>query len=191
MPASAWIRLPRSLTDRLRGRQQQIPWIVPEAVERLGALLAADWQVFEFGSGVSTVWYATRVDHITSVEDDNEWFTQVRRMLAARGLTNADIHLTLPRLFPDEIARFEDATFDLVVVDGNEVEGTDRMRCLAAARSKVRPGGYLLLDDSDREQYSYADELLAGWLAERFVGVKAVPLTAVETTLYRRPLSFS
>ena len=117
--AAPWTCTSLAVFSPPSGRRQQIPWIVPEAVERLDALLAADWQVFEFGSGVSTVWYATRVDHIISLEDDNESLAQVRRMLAARGLTNADIHLTLPRLFPDEIARFEDATFDLVVVDGN------------------------------------------------------------------------
>ena len=49
----------------------------------------------------------------------------------------------------------------------------------------VKPGGYLLLDDSDR--YVTAADLLPGWPTEHFVGVKPRPLIATSTSLYRRP----
>jgi hypothetical protein len=52
---------------------------------------------------------------------------------------------------------------------------------------KVKPGGLLLLDDSDRPGYAAAYELLAGWKERRFVGVKDEWPEACETTIFRRP----
>lgn len=58
---------------------------------------------------------------------------------------------------------------------------------MRVARSKLRPGGLLLLDDSDRDAYAEAFELLAGWNLKRFSGVKDGWPQAVETTIFRRP----
>jgi hypothetical protein len=52
---------------------------------------------------------------------------------------------------------------------------------------KVRPGGYLLLDDSDRPGYAEAYELLEGWRERRFTGVKDEWPEACETAIFRRP----
>lgn len=185
MPARAWLQLPRSLADRIGDRKDHVPWIVPAATNRLESLISHEWKVLEFGSGSSTVWYASRAGHVTSIEDDERWFEKVNAMLLQRGLTNVDVRLSSLERFLDHLGSFADESLDLVVVDGNDGETMDRMRCLAAVRRKIRPGGYILLDDSDRAEYSGADALLPGWSIERFVGVKPTPLTAVETTLYR------
>jgi hypothetical protein len=50
----------------------------------------------------------------------------------------------------------------------------------------VRPGGYIVLDDSDGAPYRGADQLLKGWAVKRFVGLKHFPLMAIETSIYRR-----
>jgi hypothetical protein len=52
---------------------------------------------------------------------------------------------------------------------------------------KVRPGGYLLLDDSDRPGYAPTYDLLATWRERRFVGIKDEWPEACETTIFRRP----
>jgi hypothetical protein len=57
------------------------------------------------------------------------------------------------------------------------------------AAPKVRPGGLLALDDSDRAAYGDADSILEGWRVHRIVGVKPFPLSATETAIYERPLS--
>jgi hypothetical protein len=62
-----------------------------------------------------------------------------------------------------------------------------RIDVLGSAREKVRPGGYLLLDDSDRPGYAEAYELLAGWRERRFTGVKDGWPEVCETTIFRRP----
>ena len=79
-------------------------------------------------------------------------------------------------------------THDLVVVDFLESPDADRVDAVRAGRSKVRRGGYLLLDDSDRPAYADAFELLDGWRQRRFAGVKDGWPQAVETAIFRRPL---
>ena len=68
------------------------------------------------------------------------------------------------------------------MVDFLESPAADRVEAVRVGRSKVRPGGYLLLDDSDRPAYAGAFELLAGWRRRRFAGVKDGWPQAVETT---------
>lgn len=43
------------------------------------------------------------------------------------------------------------------------IDGRARPSCLAHAWRKVKPGGHLLLDDSEREHYAAAARPLAGW----------------------------
>jgi hypothetical protein len=62
-----------------------------------------------------------------------------------------------------------------------------RIDALRPARELVRPGGLLLLDDSDRPGYAEAYELLAGWRERRFTGVKDEWPEACETAIFRRP----
>ena len=62
-----------------------------------------------------------------------------------------------------------------------------RIDCLDPATHKVRAGGYLLLDDSDRPGYAAAFELLAGWRFHRFVGVKDGWPETCETGIFTRP----
>ena len=89
--------------------------------------------------------------------------------------------------FPREVDSLPDDAFDLVVVDFLEAPSVTRIDCLDPAMHKVRPGGYLLLDDSDRPGYAKAFELLAGWPFRRFVGVKDGWPEACETGIFRRP----
>ncbi len=46
------------------------------------------------------------------------------------------------------IDRFIDKSLDLVIIDGRA-----RLSCITHALKKIRPGGYLMLDDSERERY--------------------------------------
>ena len=62
--------------------------------------------------------------------------------------------------FPREVAALADESFDLVVVDFLEAPAVTRIDALEPALRKVRPGGLLLLDDSDRPGYAKAYELL-------------------------------
>lgn len=109
------------------------------------------------------------------------------------------VELLPARDFPSRIAREPDSSFDLVVVDGNERDesgndlppGLDRTGCVLAAMTKVRPGGVLLLDNSDLPRYRRVDKTLTDWHCVRISGFSSYPLTPWETTFYRKPVNQS
>lgn len=189
MPASAWVRLPNSVRARLGTAEPEGPWMVPAAVERLDELMQPTWSVLEFGSGASTQWYAARAARVVSFEDDPRWHDSVRARLDAAGLDHCELRQIPLQEFPATASQFPPSSFDLVVVDGNEQPGATRTDCAAAARPLIRPGGYLVVDDSDIREYQPLLDMYRGWHLERYVGVKHRPLMAVETSILRRPVA--
>lgn len=190
LPLAAWPGVFRSGLQRLTHRRAEVPWMAPSAVGYLDRVIQPAWTVFEFGSGASTAWYAKRARSIISVEHNPEWFRQVSLRMVDENVKNCRLEfLESPEEFTSAIERFEDDAFDLVIVDGSEAWPGHRLDCLAAAKSKVKPGGLIVLDDSDRATYRAADDVLAAWLVKRFVDVKPMPLAAVETSIFARPLN--
>ena len=179
------------------------PWMAFETKRRLDSLLQSDMCVFEYGSGASTLFFEKRVAKIVSIEHDPEWYERVRRKL--RRPSRVDYRL-VPAVNGDvrgcgtsvaglegmgferyvqSIRAFEDEFFDVVVVDGRS-----RLACLAAAVPKVRPGGYLILDDTYRSRYDGAADIVpAEWSRETVSGPAPHSLDCLikQTTLFRRP----
>ena len=187
MSISGWLRLPAARHRARRGQVPERPWIVPAAIGWLRRRISRDWSVLELGAGRSTPWLARRAGRVLSFEDNEFWLNHTRERLAEAGLENVELSQLPVERFADGIARLQDGSFDLVLVDFLESPQTDRVDAVHAARSKVRPGGYLLLDDSDRPGYAEAYELLGGWRERRFVGVKDDWPEVCETSIFRRP----
>lgn len=142
------------------------PWLTFSATRFLETYLKPDMHVFEWGSGGSTCFYSRRVARVCSIEHDEAWFQRVQAHLAREGISNVELRCApadlengtaIPqeywssvgrffRAYAHAIDRYEDATFDLVVVDGRA-----RRACTRRALSKVKVGGVLLLDNSERE----------------------------------------
>jgi predicted O-methyltransferase YrrM len=163
------------------------PWIVPAAIGFLRRRIRSDWTVLELGAGRSTPWFARRAATVLSFEDNEFWADQTRERLRELGLSNGDLrHLPVDG-FENEVDLLPASSFDLVVVDFLEAPAVTRVDVLKPAMKKVRPGGLLLLDDSDRPGYAEAFELLAGWRFRKFVGVKDGWPEACETGFFRRP----
>jgi ubiquinone/menaquinone biosynthesis C-methylase UbiE len=187
MGLAGWLRYPAAWLRATSGRTPERPWIVPAAIGWLGRRIRPDWTVLELGSGRSTVWFARRAGRVISLEDNEHWYPRTRERLDAADLENVDLRLRPVEDFPREVASLPDDSFDLVVVDFLEAPAVSRLDALKPAMKTVAPGGYLLLDDSDRPGYADAFELLAGWHERRFVGVKDEWPEACETTIFRRP----
>ncbi len=157
-----WLRRPHLIPARVRywwweRRNPDKPWLTPAAVAFLDRELSAADAGLEFGSGRSTVWFAARLRHLTSVEHHPGWYEAVRARLDRAGRANVDyrlVSLDHPESQPEQptyapmpayvrVAHgLADASLGLVVVDGHY-----RTHCLLAALPKVKPGGLLLVDD--------------------------------------------
>jgi len=187
MGLSGWLRLPAARIRNRLGRIPERPWIVPAAVGWLGRRMRRDWSVLELGSGRSTLWLGRRAGSVLTFEDNEFWHQRAAELIAEQGLANVRLRRLPVEEFSATIGAMADETFDLVVVDFLESEDSDRVEAVRAARSKVRPGGLLLLDDSDRPGYAPAYELLSGWRERRFTGVKDEYPQVCETAIFRRP----
>jgi hypothetical protein len=154
--------LPRSVWSgfllKAFGYRLETPWLGYRAARRLSHLLRPDSRVLEFGSGMSSLFLARHCREVVTIESDPAWFEHVTSLLKAHRLTNVDCRL---RAVDDyvNVDEWPDHSFDLVVNDG-----ILRDRVSAAALRKVRPRGYVFLDNSDvpNPEYQRArDSLLA------------------------------
>jgi predicted O-methyltransferase YrrM len=186
MPPSAWLRYPAAWLRARSGRIPERPWIVPAAIGWLRRRIRRDWSILELGSGRSTAWLAQRAGHVLSLEDNQFWHERTRERLERAGLVNVELRLSPVEEFPREVEALPDASFDLILVDFLEAPQATRIDCIRPAREKVRPGGHLLLDDSDRPGYAQAFELLEGWRFRAFTGVKDEWPEACETGVFSR-----
>jgi len=209
-------QFPRWYRNRLRSGGPQIhalPWITYDAIDFLDALLTRSMTVFEYGSGGSTLWLSMRVGQLYSVEHEKTWGQRVRRELAERSIGNCHLQCVLPVPLPDgedgpdpmdpmqygtmdkALARYQFKAyvasidvhpaghFDVILLDG---------RCRPAgvwhAIPKLRAGGYLILDNSDRDNYARGIALLDGWPRWDFAGFAPwVGALITKTSFYRKP----
>lgn len=147
---------PRYIKDRLAEMYYQrsfpdYPWLTKAANQMLDSYLSESDMGLEFGSGRSTLWFAKRSKHLTSVESDEIWYKMISQKLKDAGQHNVDY-----RLFPKEVAddnggdaayvkiidRFENNSLDFVLVDG-----VYRDFCALKVLPKIRPGGLLIIDN--------------------------------------------
>jgi len=186
MPLSGWLHYPAAWWRARRGNTPERPWIVPAAIGWLRRRIQSDWSVLELGAGRSTPWFARRAGRVLSLEDNEFWADETRGRLAQLGIENVDLRQLPVEGFAAEVEGLPDGSFDLVVVDFLEAPTVTRIDVLRPTMQKVRPGGLLLLDDSDRPGYAEAFELLANWRFHKFVGVKDDWPEACETGIFRK-----
>lgn len=135
------------------------PWWVPESIPFADDLIQSAWRVLEFGSGGSTIWIADRCDQIISVDDSPIWASRVNAM--KRG--NVSMKLR-PRPYHGICQRLRKESFDMVVVDGR-----DRVACMRAAKPLIRVGGWMVLDNAERDKYKPGSDLFSGWIEVFFM----------------------
>ena len=120
---------------------QPIPWLSPDATAKLAGLVQPGWRVLEHGSGGSTLWLAARVEHVTAVEDDPDWYQAVSRQMPA----NVKLMSWSKTTVPPRLGRF-----DLLLIDGSVPA---RAAWIKAALRLVKPGGIIVLDNYNRPEY--------------------------------------
>jgi SAM-dependent methyltransferase len=159
----------------------QVPWITMKAFRFLRQRLPAGARVFEWSSGTSTIWFEKHCAEVHSVEDNPEWF----RFVSGR-LQKARLTLKTGSEYVNAVAAFPDSYFDLISIDG-----TDRLPCFEIAHRYLKPGGILLIDNTDKNQQNHGvmwqlDVLLeqrTDYEIRRFPGWVHGTWSPIETTI--------
>jgi hypothetical protein len=122
------------------------PWLTHSAVSILSTYLKKSDIGLEWGSGRSTVWFAARIKHLVSVEDNPEWYQRVKEKLHELKLNNTEYLLATDRESYIRTAdKFQENSLDFILVDGRDY----RSNCALKAVSKVRTGGVIVLDNAN------------------------------------------
>ena len=118
--------------------------------------------IFEYGSGSSTLFFEDNFEEVYSVEHDKEWFE-----IVTSNVKKANVYYVPPKksIHPNYISKkpgfknldFIDYVnfigtlgkkFDVIFIDGRA-----RQECLKIAKDFLNPGGFIILDDSNRRRY--------------------------------------
>jgi hypothetical protein len=140
-------------------------------------------KVFEYGAGGSTLFFVKRVKEVISVEHDPNWFALVSKKLKQDGYQNWHGYLVNPtedNLFFSKnpsnsdsyiskldnfsgksfsnyvkiIENYPNDYFDVILIDGRA-----RPSCFKHSILKIKPNGYILWDNTDRDYYFPAMQL--------------------------------
>jgi hypothetical protein len=138
---------------------------ISEVEHHLDAL-SGRGRVFEYGSGASTLWLGRRAGEVHSVEHDKGFYEFLAPQLtslphvtlrAVEAVREPVPHTPSQRRghegldFSAYVAAIDDVpgSFDLVVVDGRA-----RVASARHALPRLAPGGILVLDNADRDEYA-------------------------------------
>lgn len=186
-------------------KEEELTWVNHMTRERLRFLMSPGMKVFEYGSGQSTHFFKDSGASVWSIEDDLEWSEILKEEF--QGFDIVKIRYVAPEIGLDEfdeeyscsfglhsinrswkqyaltVLEYPDRFFDLIFLGGRA-----RMSCLRHALEKLKSGGMLLLDNSDRQEYHLTlDKLLYNWKYESFQGVQFGSTRVSEARIYFKP----
>ena len=152
------------------------PWLVFDAVDYIQPRLFKGMNVFEYGSGGSTLFWLYYGSNVVSIEHNPQWYDLMKKKITSN--QPIDYRLIIPDStkhnnlgfdpsnpenyvsandlyrayefgnYVTQIDVYPDGHFDLIVIDGRA-----RPSCIKHSIKKVKIGGYIILDNSDREYY--------------------------------------
>ncbi len=182
--------------------QDETPWLTYRATDWLRQNIKDDMKTFEYGSGGSTLFFSKNVQNHNSVEHDRTWYQIMNNLINQKKLINVKLSLKIPSHIQDNdyestdknykglsfreyssfIDSFPDGSFDIILVDGRS-----RNSCIRHAIRKVRAGGYIILDNSERPEYDQT-ELIKNFEQTIFFGPGPYERSFWQTTVYKKSL---
>lgn len=172
------------------------PWWNRRAIRHVNEQLPPSGEAFEWGSGGSTVWLTAQGLHVTAIESELEWAERVSRRCPSATVryipgTDTGTMRSEPQLddhgrhfFDDYVAAIDDValgSLDVVVIDG-----ICRVECARRTTDKVKPGGMVVLDDTNLDFLAAAAQVFAGWRTVRLRGFKRRNALIEETACFRK-----
>ena len=117
-----------------------VPWYTFPAIEYFQALDAKGLDIFEYGCGNSSLFWAQKGANVWCVEHDPEWHKTIySKSSDLRGLLLKENKTDYANAIHETIE-----SFDIIIIDG-----IWRNECAAEALTRLKPGGLIILDNSD------------------------------------------
>lgn len=165
----------------------ETPWTTQASIKIFEKMLDKSMLGLEYGSGKSSLFFAKRIKHLTSVEHDEKWYSMISKTFNSKGITNVDYKLITKKNFDRTEATytfyreynldkdsfnvmtsyhdyfsfaktFPDNSLDFIMIDGRA-----RVECALNAIPKLKKDGMFVLDNSDRSRYKPIFRVLNNW----------------------------
>lgn len=157
-----------------------IPWYTYPALEYLNQFDFSDKKLFEFGSGNSSLYWASRVKAVVSVESNPQWHNYVK------GSLQSNQKLFLRQKEDEYVSCLQEQSgkFDIIVIDASW-----RRRCGQSAIDCLESDGIIILDNSDWYPNTAADLRASGFFQIDFSGFGPINSYTWSTSIFIRQLS--
>lgn len=184
-PSDFWTWV-KSMYYRKEPLAYPIPWLTFDAIRELNKHVGPGVEVFEYGAGHSTLYWAKRGARVYSVEHDKVWYDLLMEKIKGN---SESLNITLfyevnKDGYVTAIKHATPSQFDMILVDG-----AYRRECILEAIPHLKPGGYLVVDNTD--WHWFRENPLQGipsfWEKKVFSGYVPMAGHKSETTLWRKP----
>ena len=164
-----------NLKQSVKGNGDPIPWNTYSFIRFIEPRLQKHFNIFEYGCGNSTLWYASRVNSIKAVEHDKNWINYISKKLPS----NAKIifhELSKDGAYAKEILGSNNL-YHIVVIDGR-----DRNNCAKYAVTKLTNDGIIIYDNTQVPEYTESIEYLINLGFKRIDFIGNLPIVAHSNT---------
>ncbi|MDQ3395189.1 MAG: hypothetical protein M3512_13905 [Bacteroidota bacterium] len=161
------------------------PWTSQASIIIFEKILNKNMIGLEYGSGKSTLYFASKLKNLLSVEHAKDWYENIKVLLESKNIKNVDYRLVeknkpcsgntsieiqnklkLPKFhirkdyeaYYNVVNEFPEQHFDFILVDGRA-----RVECAINCIGKLKRNGILVLDNAERERYSPVIKILDEW----------------------------
>jgi predicted O-methyltransferase YrrM len=168
--------------------QKPVPFLVLDAIKFLASKVRPGMKVLEVGGGNSSLWFLEQGVDLTTYEHDAEWasFVLNRVKEEPHQYDENNFHLRVMKGTQTHIdlENQENHSYDIILIDSMN-DYTKRNECIRAAMSKIKPGGWLVLDNSDNPVNWLGADLLAGKEMHKFSGFGPMAFFVCQTTFWK------
>lgn len=157
-----------------------------KAIEFLKKFVNKNLDIFEFGSGSSTLFFAKNARSVTSLETNPRWADIITTKLDENQLENFAMHLMPDGIDNENYESFLKKTnkkFDIIIIDSIK-----RYKCALNSLDYLSKNGIIILDDSERKNYQKIFTFFKGqqFLRQDFDGISPGQLRIKKTTIFTR-----
>jgi len=157
-----------------------IPWYTYPCIEFLNNLDLSKKNIFEYGSGNSSIYFLTKGAYVTSVEDDLDWFKKIKNYKEGHNLIFEENK-------NEYISKVSIKNFDIVVIDGSYRFECAKFTVSEIKSNKISPS-LIIFDNSDwyENSINLIDKEL-GWERVDFYGFGPINNYTWVTSIYFNP----
>lgn len=139
------------------------PWLNETAFDLIEQWKMSEWDVFEYGSGWSTIWWAMRCRNVVSVESDQSFYGYMKTEIEKFHNVDYRFRTMVPCSDCEYVQAINESNgvYDLVIIDGR-----NRVLCTKEVLTHLKPTSVVIFDNTDRHDYddgvAVLDEILVG-----------------------------